>query len=119
MTGIHQDRPWGFYQNIDFSRKSKVKRIYVNPNSKFSLQYHRDREEHWIVVEGSGKLTLGEEVREVTIGEYIHIPTGTIHRLEGGKNGILIIEVQMGECMEDDIVRLDDDYGRIGTTTYC
>ena len=109
---IHEERPWGWFTTIGHGSDYKVKKIYVNPNSRFSLQYHKGREEHWTIVAGSGLLTLEDDERKVVPGEYIFIPKKAVHRMEGGPDGILFIEVQRGICKEDDIVRLKDDYGR-------
>ena len=110
------DRPWGSFETIDSGTnpKYKVKKIYVKPTQRFSLQYHRYRSEHWIVVQGDGTVTVGKSPRKVSVGDYIFIPVNSNHRMESGVNGITFIEVQMGSiCEEDDIVRIEDDYGRV------
>ena len=107
------EKPWGWYQTMDAGSSYKVKRIFVNPESRFSLQYHNHREEFWTIVEGSGYLTRGDKEYKVKPGDSCHIPVQTLHRMEGGQNGVLFIEVQRGECYEEDIVRLEDDYGRV------
>lgn len=107
-------KPWGWYEEV-FSEtiNYKCKRLYVNPESKFSLQSHKLRNEYWIVVQGNGNVIIGEDQRKVTVGDLIFVPRTTTHRLGGGDMGITIIEVQIGEiCSEDDIVRIEDDYGR-------
>ncbi len=106
-------RPWGSYQTLIDEPSYKVKRIYVKPDSQFSLQFHNHREEHWIMVEGEGIITQGETSRPIKSGEYAYIPIKEIHRLHGGKKGVVFVEIQRGVCDEDDIVRLEDDYGRI------
>ena len=109
------ERPWGWYEEV-FSEtiNYKCKRLYVNPNSKFSLQYHKNRNEYWTVVQGNGHVIVGDNERDVAVGDFIFIPRTTSHRLFGGDDGITLIEVQIGEsCSEDDIIRLEDDYGRI------
>ena len=106
-------RPWGNYQTLIDEPDYKVKRIYVKTDEQFSLQYHNDREEHWVIVEGTGIITEGDVARPIGPGEYSHIPKKKIHRLHGGEKGVVFIEVQRGKCDEDDIVRLEDDYGRI------
>ena len=105
-------RPWGSYQTLIDQPGYKVKRIYVKPDEQFSLQYHNQREEHWIMVEGTVIITQGEVARPIEPGEHVYIPIKEIHRLHGGENGVVFIEVQRGVCDEDDIVRLEDDYGR-------
>lgn len=108
-------RPWGTYENIDVESRFQVKRIMVNPGACMSLQMHYHRSEHWVVVKGTAKVTCGDEVFIVTENQSTYIPLGTKHRLENpGKVPLEIIEIQSGSYLgEDDIVRFDDDYGRI------
>jgi mannose-1-phosphate guanylyltransferase/mannose-6-phosphate isomerase len=107
-------RPWGYYQDIDIAPRYRVKRIVVKPGSKLSLQKHFHRSEHWVVVKGTAEVTLGDDVRSVHENESIYIPIGSVHRLANpGKIPLELIEVQVGSYLgEDDIVRLDDVYGR-------
>ena len=93
----------------------KVKRLSVNPGHRTSLQFHKQRSEHWIVVQGIAKVILRNETKIVSRNEYIHIPLGDNHLLENqGEIVMQLIEVQIGDYLkEDDIVRLDDKYGRI------
>ena len=108
-----EHRPWGTYEVLLDKPDHKVKEIYVKPNHRFSLQYHEHREEHWVIVEGIGIITQGEIESIIRPGEYAYIPKGSIHRLHGGDEGITFIEVQKGVCEEDDIIRIEDDYGRL------
>lgn len=107
-------RPWGWFQTVDEGDRFKVKRIGVKPGAKLSLQKHWHRSEHWVVVKGAAQVINGDQ--EIMLGENesTFIPAGTTHRLENpGKVDLEMIEVQSGEYVgEDDIVRLDDDYGR-------
>jgi mannose-1-phosphate guanylyltransferase / mannose-6-phosphate isomerase len=107
-------RPWGYYQDVDLAARYRVKRIVVKPGSKLSLQKHFHRSEHWVVVKGTAEVTVGSEVRSVHENESIYIPIGSVHRLANpGKIPLELIEVQVGSYVgEDDIVRLDDVYGR-------
>ena len=107
-------RPWGYYQDVDIAPRYRVKRIVVKPGSKLSLQKHFHRSEHWVVVKGTAEVTLGNDVRSVHENESIYIPIGSVHRLANpGKIPLELIEVQVGSYLgEDDIVRLDDVYGR-------
>lgn len=107
-------RPWGSYQTIDTGERFQVKRIIVNPGKRLSLQYHHKRSEHWTVVEGTATVTRGEESFDLATDQSTHIPLGVKHRLENRTAGSLqIIEIQLGEYLgEDDIVRLEDDFGR-------
>ena len=107
-------RPWGCYQSIDASERFQAKRITVNPGSILSLQLHHHRAEHWIVVNGTARVTRGDEEFVLSENESTYIPLGTKHRLENiGKIPLELIEVQTGSYLgEDDIVRFDDIYGR-------
>lgn len=107
-------RPWGTYTVLEEDRGFKVKRIEVLPGKRLSYQKHAQRAEHWFVVEGTAKVTLDGEEIIVRAGEAIDIPIGTAHRVENPDEGNLVfIEVQRGAYLgEDDIVRLQDDYGR-------
>ena len=107
-------RPWGSYKTITQDGKHQVKLLEVNPGHKISLQYHNKRSEHWIVVSGTAVVTVGEEVSEVRENNSVFIPLGVAHRLENASSEPLrLIEVQFGEYLgEDDIVRLEDIYGR-------
>ena len=107
-------RPWGTYTVLEEDRGFKVKRIEVLPGKRLSYQKHAQRAEHWFVVEGTAKVTLDGEEIMVRAGEAIDIPIGAAHRVENPDEGNLVfIEVQRGSYLgEDDIVRLQDDYGR-------
>ena len=108
-------RPWGSYDSIDHGSNFQVKRIVVNPGHVLSLQMHHHRAEHWIVVKGTGKITRGDEVFILSENQSTYIPLGVVHRLENpGKFPLELIEVQSGSYLgEDDIVRLEDVYGRV------
>ncbi|HEX9883412.1 MAG TPA: mannose-1-phosphate guanylyltransferase/mannose-6-phosphate isomerase [Desulfobaccales bacterium] len=108
------ERPWGRYTVMDEGPGFKVKRIEVDPGKKLSLQMHQHRAEHWVVVSGSARVTIGSDVRLVASNQSVYIPLNTPHRLENPENEPLkIIEVQTGAYLEeDDIIRLDDDYWR-------
>jgi mannose-1-phosphate guanylyltransferase/mannose-6-phosphate isomerase len=107
-------RPWGNYQSLDSGARYQVKRIVVKCGGRLSLQYHNHRAEHWVVVRGTAKVTIGNEVKTLHENESIYIPLGTPHRLENpGKIDLELIEVQTGSYLgEDDIVRIEDDYRR-------
>jgi mannose-6-phosphate isomerase-like protein (cupin superfamily) len=90
-----------------------VKHIFVAPKGKLSMQKHKHRAEIWTVVDGSGFVTVGETVHPAVKGNVFRIEKGEIHRAEGGENGMHIIEVQLGDYLgEDDIIRIEDIYGR-------
>jgi mannose-1-phosphate guanylyltransferase/mannose-6-phosphate isomerase len=107
-------RPWGAYQRIDIGTRFQVKRITVKPGGRLSLQKHFHRSEHWIVVSGTAAVTVGDKTFEVHENESTYIPIGEVHRLANpGKVPLELIEVQVGSYTgEDDIVRLEDVYGR-------
>jgi mannose-1-phosphate guanylyltransferase/mannose-6-phosphate isomerase len=107
-------RPWGEYTVLEEGPRYKIKRIVVNPGAKLSLQMHHHRSEHWVVVKGTAKVTIRAKVMYIQENESAYVPKSTPHRLENpGKIPLEIIEVQNGEYVgEDDIVRLDDEYGR-------
>lgn len=111
-------RPWGFYDSIDRGDRFQVKRIVVQPGARLSLQMHHHRAEHWIVVCGTARVTRGEESFLLSENQSTYIPLGVTHRLENpGKTPLEIIEVQSGGYLgEDDIVRFDDQYGRVGAS---
>ena len=107
-------RPWGTFEGIDRGERYQVKRITVKPGAQLSLQYHHHRAEHWIVVKGVAKVTRDEETFLLRENESTYIPLGAVHRLENpGKTQLELIEVQSGSYLgEDDIVRVEDVYGR-------
>jgi mannose-1-phosphate guanylyltransferase/mannose-6-phosphate isomerase len=107
-------RPWGTYETVDFSERFKVKRITVNPGAALSLQKHHHRAEHWIVVKGTARVTVGDKIITLCEDQSTYIPVGQFHRLENpGKTPLELIEVQSGSYLgEDDIVRVEDRYGR-------
>ncbi len=107
-------RPWGNYTSLDSNDGYLVKRIIVKPGAILSLQYHHHRAEHWVVVSGSARVTNGEDVFDLTSNQSTYLSAGAIHRLENiGSIPLVLIEVQTGKILsEDDIVRLEDVYGR-------
>jgi mannose-1-phosphate guanylyltransferase/mannose-6-phosphate isomerase len=107
-------RPWGWFESLARGDRFQVKRIVVKPGAALSLQSHHHRSEHWIVVQGTARVTVGEEVRLVTENQSIYIPLGSRHRMENpGKLPMVLIEVQTGAYLgEDDIVRYEDVYRR-------
>ncbi len=108
-------RPWGSYSVLEEGPRFKIKKIVVNPLEKLSLQLHYHRSEHWVVVQGTAKVTINGQESIVHEGESLFVPKSSIHRVENpGKVALEIIEVQVGEYLgEDDIVRLEDVYGRL------
>lgn len=110
-------RPWGSFTVLDEGDGYKVKRIDVLPGKRLSYQKHARRAEHWMVVQGKALVALDGKDIEVGLGETIDIPVGAAHRIENpGEDMLVFIEIQRGDYLgEDDIVRLQDDFGRAGT----
>jgi mannose-1-phosphate guanylyltransferase/mannose-6-phosphate isomerase len=118
---LHREvfRPWGSYDSIDNGERFQVKRLVVRPGGVLSLQLHHHRAEHWVVVSGTARITRGDESFLLEENQSTYIPIGVRHRIENpGRIALHIIEVQSGSYLgEDDIVRLEDRYGRQGSTT--
>jgi mannose-6-phosphate isomerase len=114
------ERPWGSYTVLSDEADHKVKRIVVKPGSRLSYQRHAQRSEHWFVVSGTGSFVLDDTAKAVGPGDAVDIPKGCAHRIENTHDTDLLVfvEVQHGTYFgEDDIERLEDDYGRAGTNT--
>lgn len=108
------ERPWGYYPVLEEGPGYKVKQIEVNPGSRLSLQLHKQRAEHWVVVQGTAQVTSGTDIKLVTSNQSIYVPLQTAPRLENQETERLrLIKVQTGAYLgEDDIQRLDDDFSR-------
>ena len=110
-------RPWGWYKNVEGHDHNgfKMKRIAVYPGKRLSLQSHNNREEHWVIVKGSGIVQLGQNFIKVKKGNHVHIPVQVLHRVENtGEDLLEFTETQIGEYLgEDDIIRYEDDFGRV------
>lgn len=114
-TDLPKDhRPWGWFESLAVGPRFQVKRIHVHPGAALSLQSHFHRSEHWIVVEGTAKVTIGDDTRLVAENESVYIPLGSLHRMENpGRVSMVLIEVQTGSYVgEDDIIRYEDRYAR-------
>ena len=109
-------RPWGSYTNIDGGDNCgyKVKKLVVEVGKRLSLQKHKQRSEHWVIIKGTAKIRVGDDYHILNINQSIYVPCGVLHRVENvGNETIEIIEVQVGSYLgEDDIERFDDDFGR-------
>tara|TARA_B100000686_G_C16439524_1_gene786232 strand:+ start:231 stop:569 length:339 start_codon:yes stop_codon:yes gene_type:complete len=112
---MEQLRPWGTYEILSSEIGYQIKKLVVAKNQKISLQYHQHRSEHWVVISGSGQAINGETQTSITPGCHIFVEKNTIHRLANtGSEDLIIIEIQLGKYLEeDDIVRLEDEYGRV------
>ena len=114
MDNYKEERPWGSFENLLDETYCKVKRIIVKPGQRLSYQYHHHRTEHWVVVQGDAMVTLDDTEYLFQEGAVIEIPVGTKHRVENKfDRNLIFIETQTGSYFgEDDIVRIEDDYGR-------
>ncbi len=112
---MHEERPWGSFTVLDEGETFKVKRIEVLPRKRLSYQKHAKRSEHWMVVAGTGRVTLDGLETTVATGGVVDIPVGAAHRIENvGAETMIFIEIQRGSYLgEDDIQRLQDDFGRL------
>ena len=110
----YEERPWGNYQVLEDSPSHKVKRITVTPGQRLSYQRHQQRAEHWYVVSGQASVTLEDVEHTIDVGHAIDIPRGSAHRVANRtEDPLVLIEVQVGDYSgEDDIERIEDDYGR-------
>ena len=108
-------RPWGWFETLAIRDRFQVKKICVKPGAALSLQSHHHRSEHWIVVKGTAKVKIGEEISLISEGQSVYVPLGEVHRMENpGKVPMVLIEVQTGTYLgEDDIVRYEDIYSRV------
>jgi mannose-6-phosphate isomerase-like protein (cupin superfamily) len=114
-SSLFEERPWGSFTILDDGENYKVKRLEVLPGKRLSYQRHSQRAEHWLVVRGTAKVTLNDTEILVHTGEALDIPLGAAHRIENspGQEKLVIIETQTGDYFgEDDIERLEDDFGR-------
>lgn len=115
VTTLETARPWGRYRRVDVGHRYQVKRITVEPGGTLSLQKHHHRAEHWVVVAGRAEVTIDGSVLLISEGESVFIPKGAVHRCANpGKIPVVFIEIQTGAYTgEDDIVRIEDVYGRV------
>ena len=111
--GLRCLRPWGWYEVLAVGEGYQVKRLHLEPNQRFSLQRHQQRSEQWLVLAGQGVVQLGPDSLTVQLGQLLAVPVACVHRASAGPEGLEILEVQRGSVLrEDDIERLEDDYGR-------
>ena len=111
---VKVDKPWGRFEQYTHNLPCTVKIITVAADGRLSSQYHRHRDELWVVLDKGVRVHLGEDVLEPEVGEKVFVPRGTVHRLEGSGDGeVRVLEISFGEFDEEDIVRIDDVYGRV------
>ncbi len=113
VPGLRCLRPWGWYEVLAVGEGYQVKRLHLEPYQRFSLQRHQQRSEQWLVLAGQGVVQLDEDSLTVQLGQLLAVPVACVHRASAGPEGLEILEVQRGSVLrEDDIERLEDDYGR-------
>jgi mannose-6-phosphate isomerase len=111
------ERPWGWFETLAEGEGYRVKRLRLHAGRRISLQRHRHRCEHWVVVDGQGTIECGGQQLEAVVGTTVFIPVGGLHRASAGAEALEIIEVQRGSLLsEEDIERFDDDFGRVVTS---
>ncbi len=115
MRPFTEERPWGSFRRFTDGEPVTVKILRVKPGQAFSLQYHEGREEFWHIVSGSPMVTCGEKVITAKPGDEFTIPVKTLHRIQAGGEEAVILEISSGTFDESDIVRVADQYGRVGT----
>lgn len=109
---IESNKPWGKFLQFTKNEASTVKILTVNPGEAFSLQSHKEREEFWFVISGTGKIEIAEQVSDIKPNIYFFIPKGVKHRITAGDESVVVLEISVGNFDEEDIVRFDDRYGR-------
>lgn len=105
-------RPWGSFERFTLNEPSTVKIITVDPNQELSLQQHEHRDEEWKILKGSGTIIVGDTKTEVQPGDEFFVARKTHHRVAGGPEGLMFLEIALGEFDENDITRFEDNYGR-------
>ena len=113
MKPYFEKRPWGNYERFTENQKSTVKILTINPGEAFSLQSHKDRDEFWHILSGEGRLIIGQETFEAEVGMDKFILRGINHRIEAGNETLVVLEISLGDFNEEDIIRVEDKYGRI------
>ncbi len=109
----YDERPWGTWELLTMGPTYKVKRLCILPNQRLSLQYHEGRSEHWVLVQGKAQVQCNDDITVLEPDGHFYVPRKGIHRITNiGDTPLVIIEVQVGTCDENDITRIEDDYGR-------
>ena len=112
VENYKEERPWGSFTEFALNEPVTVKIIVVNPNQAFSLQTHKMRDEKWHIIQGNGFITIGEEKKELEVGQDYFIPKETKHQIEAGDEKVVLLEIAYGQFDENDITRIKDRYGR-------
>ena len=113
LKPYREKKPWGDYEKFTENENSTVKILTINPGEAFSLQHHANRDEYWHVLSGKGRLMIGKETLDLKLKEDYFIPRGTSHRIEALEEKVVVLEISFGDFDEEDIVRLEDKYGRV------
>lgn len=113
MKKYNKKRPWGGFEQFTFNEISTVKILTVKPKQRFSLQYHKNREEFWKVIEGNCIIWLGKKKIKAKVGDEFVIPKKTLHRVEALSKTVKVLEISFGKFNKNDIIRVEDDYGRV------
>ncbi|MCT0219566.1 phosphomannose isomerase type II C-terminal cupin domain [Synechococcus sp. CS-1329] len=114
-AALRSERPWGWFETLSRGEGYLIKRLWLQPSSRISLQRHHHRSEHWLVVAGEGVLDCAGQQVIASSGVALTIPSHAVHRASAGASGLMIVEVQRGKILsDDDIERFADDYGRLG-----
>ena len=113
MKRHKEKKPWGKFEQFTHNELSTVKIISVKPRKKLSLQYHKKRKEFWRVLKGNGRVTIGNKVLSAKLGDEFIVKKRQKHRIEAFNKELVILEISFGEFDENDVVRLEDDFGRI------
>ncbi|MDE2188341.1 MAG: phosphomannose isomerase type II C-terminal cupin domain [Patescibacteria group bacterium] len=111
-TSYREERPWGSFERFTLNEPCTVKIITVKAGEAFSLQKHADRDEWWKIISGDGTIELGEVKEPLEVGAKYFVPRGTLHRITAGQSAVVFLEIAFGDFSEDDIVRVNDRYGR-------
>ena len=109
---FQEERPWGSFEDFTLNETTTVKILRVSAGKRLSLQKHAQRSEYWKVIEGDGTAQVNEEIIPIKVGDEVQIHVGDLHRLTGGENGIAVLEISFGTFDENDIERVEDDFGR-------
>lgn len=110
---LKEQRPWGSFERFTKNEKTTVKILTLNPDQEFSLQKHESRAEFWRVISGDGVVTVGDNKSEANAGDEFLVEPKNEHRAKAGPDGLCILEISFGDFDEDDIERIEDDYGRV------
>ena len=112
MEVYTEKRPWGSFEKFNENERCTVKLLYIEPDSRLSLQYHNNRKEFWKIVKGSAMVEVQNEKSSLKEGDDIFIPSGARHRIQASNIGCIVLEISYGSFDENDIVRIEDDYDR-------